>query len=78
MKKRKVIGYDKTIQYLKKGYKIISLPLYKNDFIYDELNKEYITIRYDVLGKLFINNIKLNKTMENYTTYYSLKECELK
>ena len=74
MKRRKVIGYEQTLEYLRKGYRIVSFPMYKNDYIYDSLNNEYITIRYEVLGKLFTNGIKLNKKMEHYTTYYSLKE----
>ena len=72
--RRKVIGYDKTLEYLKNGYELVRYPMHDNDYIIDKETREHITVRYDVLNKMFMNGIKFNKRMENYTTFYSLKE----
>lgn len=74
MKRRKVIGYEKTLEYLKKGYELVSYPMHKNDYIIDKETREHITVRYDVLGKMLMNHIQFNSRNENYTRYYSLKE----
>lgn len=71
--RRKVIGYEKTLEYLKNGYELVNYPMHKNDYIIDKETKEHITVRYDVFCKMLMNGIKFNRRMEHYTTFYSLK-----
>lgn len=72
--KRKVIGYDKTLEYLRNGYELVDFPTSASNYIYDKETKQYITVRYDVLMKLFRNGIKLKERYEFPIKYYSLKE----
>ena len=67
--RRKIIGYDKTLELLKQGYET---PINYNLYMY--LGEEIITIRKDVLSKLIQNNIKLNRKNENWVEIYTLKE----
>lgn len=78
MERRRVIGYDKTLEYLKKGYELYKHPMYKNDYIHitneDGKLVEIITIRYDVFGKLLMNDYKFDRRMEHYTNIYKLRQ----
>ena len=78
MERRKVIGYDKTLEYLKKGYELFSYPMYKNKYIHitneDGKIVETITIRYDVFGKLLMNGYRFDRKMNNYTRIYTLRQ----
>lgn len=68
--RRKVIGYDKSVDYLKKGYCIMVSPLGSSTYIYDEENKEFISVRCDVISKLLKNNLVKSKLVEWNTAYY--------
>ena len=70
--RRKIIGYDKTLELLKQGYELRETPINYNLYMY--LGEEIITIRKDVLSKLIQNNIKLNRKNENWVEIYTLKE----
>lgn len=77
MKKRRVIGYGKTLEYLKKGYELYSYPMTANDYIHiteDGRLVETITIRYDVFGKLLMNGYRFDRRMEHYTNIYKLRQ----
>lgn len=71
--RRRVIGYEKALEYLMKGKSIVSPPMSKCDYIYDNDNDEYITVRYDVVGKLLMNKLLTSK-MDGWKKVYSLKE----
>ena len=71
--RRKVFGYDKTLEYLRKGHIIYSPPM-SNEYMIDE-DGSFITIRYDVLGKLLFNKlIKNGENVHRFTRTYILKE----
>ena len=75
--KRKVIGYDKTLEYLKKGYELYSYPMTANDYFHitDENGvMETITVRSDVFGKLLKNGYRFDRKIQHYTNVYTLKE----
>lgn len=77
MERRRVIGYDKTLEYLKKGYELYSYPMNKNDYIHiteDGRLVETITIRYDVFGKLLMNGYRFDRRMQHYTNIYKLRQ----
>lgn len=72
--KRKVFGYGKTLEYLQKGFEIYSPPMSNEYMIID--NNEYVTIRYDVLGKLLFNKlVKDGGNKDNWTRTYVIKEA---
>lgn len=71
--RRKVIGYDKTMEYLKKGYGVTSSPMGRVEYIYDRDNDEMITVRKDVLLKLLMNDMVEHK-MCGWSKVYYLKE----
>ena len=83
MKRRRVIGYEEAIKYLKKGNEIFSFPMYDNWYMCvpvidgDKYSQEYMTIRNDALDKLIINRIIKRIRMEHYTTIYGLNEKEV-
>lgn len=70
--KRKVIGYDKTLEYLKKGYGVTVSPLGSSTYIYDKSNDEFITVRSDVVSKLLRNNL-VKSSLAGWSTVYYLK-----
>lgn len=70
--KRKVIGYDKTLEYLKKGYGVKVSPLGSSTYIYDKINNEFITVRSDVVSKLLRNNL-VKSSLVGWSTVYYLK-----
>lgn len=72
--RRKVFGYDKTLEHLKKGNMIYSPPMSKNEYMIDE-DGNFITIRYDIVGKLLYEGlIKSNGNINRWTRTYVLKE----
>lgn len=71
--KRKVFGYEKTLEHLRKGYIIYSPPM-SNEYMIDE-NGSFITVRYDVLGKLLFNKVvKSGNNVDRWTRTYMIKE----
>ena len=81
--KRRVIGYEEAIKYLKKGNEIVSFPMYDNLYIcvsvieVENYSQEYITIRNDALDKLILNRIIKRIRIEHYTTIYGLNKKEV-
>lgn len=72
--RRKVIGYDKTLEYLRNGYELVSYPMNKNDYIIDKETREHITVRYDVFGKLLMNGYRFDRKIQHYTNVYTLRQ----
>lgn len=70
--RRKVIGYDKTLEYLRKGYGVTVSPLGSSTYIYDKSNDEFITVRNDVVSKLLKNNL-VKSSLAGWSTVYYLK-----
>ena len=70
--RRKVIGYDKTIELMKKGYALRKSPVDSKLYMY--VGDEIISIRYDVLLKLFMNKVSLKNAMDGYVKLYYLVE----
>ena len=70
--RRQVIGYDKTLEYLRKGYGVTVSPLGSSTYIYDKSNDEFITVRNDVVSKLLKNNL-VKSSLAGWSTVYYLK-----
>lgn len=70
--RRQVIGYDKTLEYLRKGYGVTVSPLGSSTYIYDKSNDEFITVRSDVVKKLKKNNL-VKSSLAGWSTVYYLK-----
>ena len=70
--KRKVIGYDKTMEYLKRGYGVTVSPLGSSTYIYDKEVDEFITVRSDVVSKLLRAGL-VKSTLVGWSTVYYLK-----
>ena len=73
--KRKVLGYDQTIEYLKKGCYICNPPL-ANYYMWIS-DDEIVTIRDDVIRKLLKNGLITKGQYDgSWTTKYILKEVK--
>lgn len=72
--RRKVLGYEKTLDLLKSGYELRESPVSCSYYIY--LDDEIATVRYDVLYKMYKNKIDLKRKYDGWISIYYLKESE--
>lgn len=73
MKRRRIIGYDKLMEYLKLGYTLKYSICTATSFI--EVEKEFITIRYDSYIKAIKSGLLERKNLSNQ---YGINEYILK
>lgn len=69
--RRKVIGYDKTLELMKQGYELRRSPMGYSYYMY--VGDEIITIRHDVFTKMLRNNINLIHEFDGWATIYRLE-----
>lgn len=72
--RRKVIGYDKTIELMKKGIALRESPVGYSLYMY--VDDEIVSVRTDVLTKLLRNKVEIRKQYDGWTSLIYLKESE--
>lgn len=69
--RRRVLGYDKTLELLKEGYELRESALGYSYYIY--LEDEIVSVRSDVYTKMLKNKIDLKKRYDGWNRIYYLE-----
>ena len=69
--RKKVLGYDKTLELLKEGYELRESALAYSYYMY--VDDDIVSVRSDVLTKMIRNNIGLKKRYDGWNRVYYLE-----
>lgn len=73
--RRKIIGYEKTLEYLKEGNSITVSPMGTYTYIRIKDSWDIVTVRHDVFTKLLINKLIYSTSEKgSWNTLYWLKK----
>ncbi len=72
--RRRVLGYEKTLELLKEGYELRESALGYSYYMYIE--DEIVSVRSDVYTKMLRNNIGLKKRYDGWNRIYYIEGAE--